>query len=518
MKAVRRNPEDAIRLYVSNDDGKTWTRLWEMKELAEKPTAVSAAICPKLKITSGTKAPKDFRSPFGQYAFRLKLELLAKEDPEGCRIEALSFRTTVQQNYYALPQLQPGRNRITVRGELAQGAALRVTYLWDDPEGKGRRNVTVVEKTPYEYEIVAGGKKWEDCVCKSITVEAAAATGAGNRTEVKEKPAAFAELPAPRPAQDTRGRRGWWIRANPAKSPSAEKLVATLDAGVAELEKVEAEKKKPEADKTKLAEREGAANGSISGALKYLLELRSPAAFEAAKRVVYLSRDVDVKEAAMVASFLCDREKARPVLLDVLEKPAKVAWTERPIKKGPQNADQHWAWAAVQIGVLAEVAGWKEFTPGLVKVLESGHATKHCPHAILRVLASIGDERALPAIRKALEGKGYSAGCAALAAAHLGDGASAGAVRKLLAGSPPKVREFAALALGRLRDTASAGELRKLLASGDEDLRAAGAEALGEMGDVGSLGTLRAAASAEPIGWVRETMEAAVKKLGGSVR
>jgi hypothetical protein len=86
-------------------------------------------------------------------------------------------------------------NHITVKGNLAQGAALKVTCVWDDPAGKDRRHVTVVGQTPYTYGIVAGGGKWEDCVCRPITIEAVPATGAGNRTEVKEQPAPRETLP-----------------------------------------------------------------------------------------------------------------------------------------------------------------------------------------------------------------------------------------------------------------------------------------------------------------------------------
>ncbi|MHC4914984.1 MAG: HEAT repeat domain-containing protein [Planctomycetota bacterium] len=482
MKVVRKNKEDIIRLHVSVDGGNTW---------------------------------KQFTSPFGRYAFRLKLEMIAKESPDDCRVDALTFKTYAQQNIYALPQLQPGKNRITVRGRLEKGAALKVTYVWDDPLGKGRRNVTVVEKTPHEYEIIAAGKEWKDCVCKSITVEAVAATGKGNVTEVKEKPSQIHKLPAMKHVRYTRGRRGWWLRNDPAKAPAVPELVKRIEAGVAELEKVEAEKKNPEADKTKLAEREGAANSSIGGALKYLLEARAPAAFESVKKVVYLSRSSHTKRVAVTALFLCDRERSKAVLLDVLENPAKVAWTEVPIKKGPQNADQHWAFLAVNVGVLAEEAGWKEFTPGLVKVLESKHTRRHVSHAIMRVLASIGDERAAGTIRKALTRKGYAAAYAALAAAHIGDKNSVGAIRRLAADDFSRGREYGAIALGRLKDTGSAGVLRKMLSEGDENLRAAAAEGLGEMGDAGSVGALRAALAAEPFGWVREKMETAIKKLGG---
>ena len=41
----------------------------------------------------GSAPPRPFNSPFGRYAYRLKLELTASEHPQDCRIKAIAFQT-----------------------------------------------------------------------------------------------------------------------------------------------------------------------------------------------------------------------------------------------------------------------------------------------------------------------------------------------------------------------------------------------------------------------------------------
>jgi hypothetical protein len=481
---VHHRPGDAVHLYLSVDEGKTWERVWALPVEHKSGEKVTVNICPTFEVKQNTNPPKDFRSPFGRYAYRLKLELLARRRPEDCRVEAITFTTTVQQNFYALPQLQPGRNRITVRGRLAKGAALKVTYVWDDPEGRARRNVTVVETLPASYEIVAAGKRWEDCVCKSVTIEAVAATGGGNRTVVREKPSEIHELPPMRHVRDTRGRRGWWQRSDPGKLPPVDRLIQDL----------------------KDPARRGAA-------LKGLQELRDPKAFDAVRKVAYEEPDVLWKNVALVTLFRTDRRRARPVLLDILNHPDKVTWTAKPVRKGPRDARQHWACTAVVIGVMARESGWREAVPGLLKVLESDAARRHVPFAILRIFAGLGDERVKGAVRKALKGRGYAAAYASLAAARIGDRAGIPDIRKVMAGRYRVWQAYAIIALGRLGDRASAPAIRGKLSEPDENLRAAAAEALGEMGDPTAATALKAALEREPFPWVRDKMKQALDKL-----
>jgi HEAT repeats len=521
MKVVRKNKTDRIRLHVSVDDGQTWKQLWEMQQLAAKPTAISAAICPKFKVLSkGQHPPKDSVSPFGRYAFRVKLELMAGEAPGNCRVEAITFRTTVQQNIYALPQLQPGRNRITVRGKLEPASSLKITYLWDDPKGQNRRNVTVLEKLPAEYEIVVAGRKWEDCVCKSISVETLPATGKGNRTEVKEAASPINKLPAIRPVRNTRGRRGWWLRANPKKCPPTASIVSRIKGELKKIDQLELSRKQEGADSGKIRQEHQKACGAISGQLKYLLETRDPRAFDVVKEVVYKTRVGHTKSCGLVVLTLCGGDKARPIMVDLLENPQKFLWTDAPVKKGPKTADQQWASVAVTVAVLAADRGWPEVIPGLVKVLESKHCFKHIPHAIIRTFVTNGDKRALPGIKIGLKTRGQAAFYAALAAAHIGDRSSIADIRKLLmlGGKSAVGQEYAALALGRLKDTASIPKLQSMLKEkANENLRYAAAEALGDMGQRSQIPTLKAALVVEPFPWIQEKIKTAIKKLEGSL-
>lgn len=493
MKVNRASSDDVIRLHLSVDDGKTWKPVWTCPESDVGQKEVTASICPSFEVKQTTPVPKDLHSPFGRYAFRVKLELVAKQKPEDCRIDGVSFETTVQQNFYALPQLQPGKNKISVRGDVAPGSALKVTYVWEDPKGKARQNVAIVEKAPHSYEILAAGKKWEDVVCRSILVECIAADGKGNRTEIKEEPSEIHELAPMQHPKFTRGRRGWWQRSELAKLPKAEQLIKEL---------ADAEKR--------------------SGALKGLLELRDPAAFDAIKRVCYEEKNVHTKSVALVALFVTDREKSKTVLLDILEHPEKAAWTDKPVKKGPQDAKQHYANAAVIIGLMAKEAGWKEAIPGLLKVMAMPEIDQRkirkgvscVPYAIMRIFASIGDKRIAEAARKCVKYGGYRGAYAALAAAHIGDKKAIPDIRKILAGSFMKGREYAAVALGRLGDLESAPAIRQMLKEfSDENHRAAAAEALGAMRDKGSREALKAALDAEPFPWVRAKMKEALAKL-----
>lgn len=188
----RRSSGDLLRLKLSVDKGQTWKTVWECPEDVVGQNDIMVPICEKYAVSEkGPAPPDDFVSPFGRYAYLLKLEMFSADRPEDCRVEAIDFENTVQLNIYSLPQLHPGKNKITVRGTIDPGQALMVTYVWDDPSGKERRNVTRVEQTPFTYEIIAAGMKWKNCVCRSITIEALPAAGQGNHTLVKEKPSKY---------------------------------------------------------------------------------------------------------------------------------------------------------------------------------------------------------------------------------------------------------------------------------------------------------------------------------------
>ena len=496
LKIARKSADDLVRLHLSVDNGKTWRPTWDCPAGAVGTNELTVPICPKFKVTEKGEAPKDFHSPFGRYAYRLKLELLAKERPEDCRVEGIAFETSVQQNLFALPQLQPGRNRITVRGKLAKGAALKVTYGWDDPKGKGRKNVTVVEKTPYTYEIIAAGKKWEDCVCKSIIVEAVRATGEGNRTVVKEKPSAIHTLPPIGPVAET---TGTWGQPRRGQCPKLEEV----------------------ADKLKRRR-------SLGSTLPAACMLADPKLFDLIQPLVYKVTSSRLRRHAIVALYNCDPKRARPVLLDVLNDQAgeRVKWSQGKDKddKG-WGREQSWCVAGTIIGYCAAEAGWTEFLPGLLKVLEHPQCSPYWGprYGTVRVVGRLGkgDKAAAKMIGKVLTHKlrkehGDTLVPAALAAGRIGDHVLIPALRKHLNASYWPLKHNAALSLSMLGDRSIAPRMREwLTVQWDENFRGYAAEALGNLKDEDSLDALKAALDVEPFPWVRRKIRAAVRAIRG---
>ena len=488
LRLFRKSGRDAVRLHLSVDDGKTWKPLWECPADVVGAREMVVPICETFQVLNNKTSvpPEGFNSPFGRYHYRLKLELVAAESPSDCRVEGIEFRTTVQQNYYSLPQLQPGRNRITVKGELAERTALKVTYVWDDPAGKGRRNVTVVERAPYTYEIVAGGSKWEDCVCKSLTVEAVAATGGGNRTEIKEAPAAFTALPPIPPAPEVRERT--MGRNVKAKVPPVEELLKYLES--------------PE---------------TMRAGICGLVDRREPRGFEGIRKILYEVQPPTewnsplngVKEKALAGLYVVGGEKARPVLLEVVSHPERTKWKEG------RGLNGIWPTGALVIGYVAADAGWKEFAPPLAKVLDA-KPNIEVSRGLVRVLGRLGNPAAAESIRRWLApgADADAMSLAALSAGQVGDKTAIPRLRELLRHNYPPVSCNAAAALGMLKDTASGPGLRRwLVRTDDENFRGVAAEALGAMGEKESIPALEAALSVEPFPWVREEIERALNKL-----
>ncbi len=488
LRFRRKSVADAIRLHLSVDGGKSWKSVWECPPGAVGARTRTVPICEKFKVTGRSRAPRESNSPFGRYAYRLRLELLGERKPEDCVIDAITFTTDVQQNYFALPQLQPGRNRVTVKGQLVKGTALKVTYVWDDPMGEGRRNVTVVEQAPHTYEIIAAGRKWTEAVCKSFTVEAVAATGEGNRTVVKEKASRIHKLPPMRPATETRAR---WQRPDRQRLRPVPQLIKALQS------------KSPKTQRAALIE---------------LIEHRDPKAFDALKEAAYKLGAGGVKRAALTALYVTDRKRAKPILLDIASDETRSAW--KYDAKNPKVRSGHWAAGVVLIGQMAQEAAWKEVVPHLAKVLKTPHGYEAANWGALRVLANIGDERGASAVKRHLSAKSLdTVALAALAAGRTGDRSMIPRLRELLRSRFVLARMNAARSLGMLGDTASAPQLRRMLGyQRDENVRAAAAEALGHLKDAESIPALKDALKDEPFAWVRREMQKAIRATNRKLR
>ncbi|MFO7900498.1 MAG: HEAT repeat domain-containing protein, partial [Planctomycetota bacterium] len=509
LTAFRKSADDRLTLSLSVDDGKTWKRCWAAPADKTGRQTFTVALDDKFKVVPRKWAvPDHFNSPFGRYAFRLKLELVAAGESGHCRVEAVAFRTSVQHAIRSLPQLSPGKNRITVRGALADDAAVKVTYVWKDLEGKDRKNVAVAEALPHTYEIRTVGRKWEDVVCKELLIEAIAATGAGSRTVVKEAPGPTYPLPPLPPAAETRTR---WVRPlhRAKQKPSAEQVIAWL--------------------KQKRTVKRG---------LTWASELGAAEAFDAVHAVAFdreLCKAKGVKEHALIALYNTDRARARPLLLKVARDSAcETGW--KYDAENPAVAGGHWMSGACMVGQMAADAGWAEFAPALAEAMGSEYCGSRHRMSLLRSLCAIarpGDEAVTNAVRESLaRSYPYMLAEAAQAAGVVRDKQSIPRLRELLDHSFMAVRRRAALALGMLGDTASAPKLRASLFRirrpatldhrkygtelwSDENMRAAAAEALGLMRDADSLPALRRALAHEPVPWVRKRIRQALAAIEG---
>ena len=128
--------------------------------------------------TDGINWVTDFTTVKGWYTFKVRMSG-ENENPN------LIIKTWTQHNIFSLPQLWPGRNRITVSGTVDSNVTTVITYNWID-NGGAKTNVTEVQSTPYTYEILTDGDVWQNVVCQNVTIETVPLIGSGNRTVAKE--------------------------------------------------------------------------------------------------------------------------------------------------------------------------------------------------------------------------------------------------------------------------------------------------------------------------------------------
>ncbi|OGS36168.1 MAG: hypothetical protein A2293_04610 [Elusimicrobia bacterium RIFOXYB2_FULL_49_7] len=477
---TRVNAGDSIRLLLSVDDGVSYQPLWTCSTLGVDQ-ADSMRICSTYTVTSSSLPPVGFNSPFGLYAYRLKLELLAADQASDCEVTGIEFRTLVQQNLFSLPQLQPGLNHITVKGTLAAGTALKVTYVWDDPEGDGRRNITVVENTPYTYDIAAAGDAWDSVVCQSISVEAIAATGEGNHTLEKESPATVGTMPEMMPASGTRKR---WQEAStrPSIQPT-ETVLANLRA-----------------------------LGPRGLALDYLLERPDTATFAVVESLVYVESRSPQKEKAVIVLYLTDPERARPILLNLITTRSASLWV----------SDAHWLNTGLVIAHQAEQQGWSEFSGPIAAMARSVSAYDQLRWAFFRILCNIGNADIIGHVRLFASASDWDVRALALCAlARAGDTAQTTAIRNFFDASmaTPQFKVGvmrSMIGMGWLKDETKITEILANLSDGnDENIRAGAAEALGHMMNTAHIPALEAAIVVEPFEWVRTAMQVAIDEING---
>lgn len=478
----RKTANDRLAISISTDSGNTWKTIWEAG-MTGNVELDDMNIAEKFDIYQGV--PNGLVSPFGKYQFLLKIEMESDGAISDVGINSLEITTITQHNIFSLPQLWPGTNAITVRGNVAADMSLKVTYTWKDLMGAERKNVTIVENTPYNYEIVTSGNRWEDVRVDSITIEALPRTSDGNRTVVKEQIPNTINSVTPQDAFATEQIVG---TAFPPPLKTVDEYISDLQTLQTQVE-----------------------------ALSGLMRLKDPASIPAIKEVAFNSIAFPNKDLAVQALFRINPVQATPILLDILKKDPTVKW-----KQDPNNIYVelgHWYNISALIGRLMARQQLTAAVPDLMAVLDNIIANNDGwwePHAsIIRSLGMLGAApQAAASIRPFLTRQPDVVAIAVWALGELGDTDSIPAIRNLFnTSSYEMITLFAAEALGKLGDQLSAPKMYQMLESEDEDFRGYAAAALGTLGNQEAVPRLENLLQTETFPWVRDVVQNSIAML-----
>jgi hypothetical protein len=480
----RKTPEDKLNISVSND-GQNWKYVWQASQTGRMNLG-GQSIAGKFNIYSSV--PANFISPFGRYDYYLKIEMQAVRSVSDVGVNSITIRTTLQHNIFSLPQLWPGRNRIDVNSAIAQDTSLKITYEWQDLMGASRKNVAIVEQTPYRYEILTSGNRWNDVIVKSIIIETVPRIGRGNYIDTKEQaPASISNI-------------------SQLQTFATDKIVGTIY---------------PRALKTAfqyIADLE-TESGQVE-ALSGLMVLRDKSAFNSVKDIAFNSIASPNKDLAVQALYEIDPVKSVPVLLSILRKNPAVKWKTDLSNKFAEL--EHWYSISGLIGHILSQANEKSAVQPLMSVLDNiilNNDTAWEYHgSIIRSLGRLGDIHAAPSVRPFLmHGEDVSA-AAMWALGNIGDKTSTGRIksafeRAIINGGYPMKIIYGAEALGKLGDQTSLSILFTMLFNSDEDQRGYAAESLGRLGNKDAVPRLQLLLETETFPWVREAAQNSINIL-----
>jgi len=348
-RLVRENLKDEIRFSLSVDGGHTWRTFWEAKKEIGVFNLGHLGFCES--FDPGQKILPKIITPFGQYEYLVKIEMKAAEKITNCGLESLSLVTVFQHNLFSLPMLWPGRNKITMKGDLDPESILQVTYVWDDVKGKERMQAATIRTLPFQYEILATGKKWEDVVCRSLKIEVLQRTGheeVNPTIESNSKPSSFS-LASIFPVEKLIG------TYHPENLWNASYYIRQIKGGK-----------------------------EIGQAILALGALRDPRAKEALERVIAQDRThpFQNKVWACQALYQCVGIKAAPMMLRILERDGSITWYD-PQNKWSQDA--MWlhtvGMASAILATIREFEG-KEQAADLIAGILNGERTSVNPKSI----------------------------------------------------------------------------------------------------------------------------------------
>ena len=460
----------AAKILLSANSGKTWETVWET-ESKKQLNLVNIDLSKK-------KA-----SPNGRYDYQLKLDLESKNE-KIIGIDDLKIETIVQHNIFSLPQILPGTNTISVTGKLKKGAALRLKWNWQNSAGKTKEHISEINRLPHSYKIIIPGKQWKDIKLnyletKLIPDDILLKPNAENKIE----PIAVKDLQHS-DIFDTQKIIG---------KKYASKL-KDVDAYIKNLK-----------------------NGKkLVGSLAGIMVLKDETAWDAVQNLAFKSIKHPVKDMSVQALYLMNKNRAKPVLIKILENDPKVIWKHDSKNKFVKL--QHRYHMAALIGRIFAVHDIKESVPYLIEILNNiiqNNDKSWQPHAsIIKSLGMLGDNKACSAIRPFLDRNIDEAAIAVWALGELGDRKSVKKIKELFDSASYEIIKLnCAVALCKLHDNSRIPQIVKLLKSSDENFRGFIAQALGETKNKAVIQELEQLISVETFPWVKLAARKSIKTL-----
>ena len=491
-RLVRENLRDEIKFSLSVDSGKTWRTIWETGGKTGIINLDHVYFCESFDPDKEDQAK--VITPFGRYEYLIKIEIKAAEKISSCGLESLSVVTVFQHNLFSLPMLWPGRNLITVQGDLNPDSILRVTYVWDDTTGQRKTDIVTIGTLPYQYEILAKGKNWEDVVCRSIKIEALE-------------------------------RRGEEISSIKKREPSS---LPTAMVSAVPIEKMIGDYR-PSAFKDTSYYIKQIENGKEVGqAVLALGALRDPKAKKALESVIAQDRThpFQNKVWACQALYRSVGRSAVPMMLRILERDKSIIWPD-PQDGWSQDAMWlHTAGTAAAILASIRVFDGRERAADIIAETLTGRRTATDPRTLwhgeeicwglIKALGSLGGKKHIPLIKRFLneEKDPDATAVAVLALGNIGDASVAPDLLSLLKRfqySPDGL--YSIEALGKIGTKGIGPDLYPFLSHCDEDFRGTAAVALGTLGDSNSIPKLKEMMERERFPWVINAAKESLRAL-----
>jgi hypothetical protein len=506
----RENPGDMIRFSISTDGREKWRPVWETGGKLGIIDLHAPDFCDTFD-PSKKKKPREI-TPFGRYEFLMKLEMKAARDISGCGIDRLSIVTVFQHNLFSLPMLWPGINHITVRGDLNPQSKLRITYVWDDKKGKERIHAIVTRSLPFQYEMFAEGKKWEDVVCRSMDISVlpksekneAIPVSKSSRTKITQRHKSYDYPPEksignyyPKPLKSSRHYIDYLQK----------QLVAQNNPKANEI------------SLKKLSKRIGQ-NVLALGALQ------DPSAKVILEEVIKydITHPFINKVWACQALFQSVGQAAAPVMLRVLERDETIIFHHPREKRSRDAMWLHVSHMAAAILAQIEEFEGRERAADLIAGILEGKRTRKNPRKIrrgeeicwglIKALGKLGSKKHIPLLRSFLREGSDATAVAVLALKDIGDSSIIPEFVRLLKDfkySP--IGLYTIKALGELGNEPLGHHLHPFLNHWDEDFRGAAATALAEMGDRKAIPLLEEMLKTERFPWVVAAAEESLKRL-----